>query len=119
MKGVGCPTGLTVAEQMQLAADDGVDLLVVVNQNGAQNSNSTIGIVYDDVKAFLQSPPGQRWNITIIGVIWLILRLEFGCNYLQVGAVGCEGYVGYPSDQDALEKESQKWSQGHTESDTR
>ena len=80
MKGVGCPTGLTVAEQMQLAADDGVDLLVVVNQNGAQNSNSTIGIVYDDVKAFLQSPPGQRWNTTIIGVSWLILRMEIGCN---------------------------------------
>jgi len=39
VKGPGFPTGLTVAEQMQRAGDDGVEVLVVVNQNGAQNSN--------------------------------------------------------------------------------
>ena len=50
VKGQGCPPGLTVAEQLAAAASDALDVLVVVNQNGAQNSNSTIGVVYDDIK---------------------------------------------------------------------
>lgn len=66
--GPGCPTGMTVADQMAAAAADAVDLLVVVNQNGAQNSNSTIGVVYDDVRAYLRSAAGGTWNATIIGI---------------------------------------------------
>ena len=67
VKGPGCPAGVTVAEQMAAAAADAVDVLVVVNQNGAQSSNSTIGVVYDDVLAHLASAAGARWNTTIIG----------------------------------------------------
>ncbi len=67
VKGPGCPSGMTVEEQMAAAADDAVDLLVVVNQNGAQNSNSTIGVVYDDIMTYLASPAGAKWNTTIIG----------------------------------------------------
>ena len=67
--GPGCPTGMTVADQMATAAADAVDLLVVVNQNGAQNSNSTIGVVYDDVRAYLRSAAGGTWNATIIGAL--------------------------------------------------
>lgn len=67
VKGPGCPAGLTVADQMAAAAADAVDVLVVVNQNGAQNSNSTIGVVYDDVRAYLASAAAASWNTTIIG----------------------------------------------------
>ncbi len=67
VKGPGCPTGMTVEEQMAAVADDAVDLLVVVNQNGAQNSNSTIGVVYDDIRTYLASSAGAKWNTTIIG----------------------------------------------------
>jgi hypothetical protein len=72
VKGPGCPSGMTVEEQMAAAADDAVDLLVVVNQNGAQNSNSTIGVVYDDIMTYLASPAGAKWNTTIIGAPQLL-----------------------------------------------
>jgi hypothetical protein len=79
VKGPGCPSGMTVEEQMAAAADDAVDLLVVVNQNGAQNSNSTIGVVYDDIMTYLASPAGAKWNTTIIGarLFFLILSCTF------------------------------------------
>ncbi len=67
VKGPGCAVGLSVEEQMAAAADDALDMLVVVNQNGAQNSNSTIGVVYDDIKTYLASAKGAQWNTTIIG----------------------------------------------------
>jgi hypothetical protein len=67
VSGPGCPTGMTVADQMAAAAADAVDMLVVVNQNGAQNSNSTIGVVYDDIMTHLKSAAGATWNKTIIG----------------------------------------------------
>jgi hypothetical protein len=78
VKGPGCPVGLTVAEQMAAAADDAVDLLVVVNQNGAQNSNSTIGVVYDDIRTYLASEEGAKWNATIIGRYVIVCALVLG-----------------------------------------
>ena len=78
VKGPGCPVGLTVAEQMAAAADDAVDLLVVVNQNGAQNSNSTIGVVYDDIRTYLASEEGAKWNATIIGRYIFVCALVLG-----------------------------------------
>lgn len=80
VKGPGCPAGVTVAEQMAAAAADAVDVLVVVNQNGAQNSNSTIGVVYDDVLAHLASAAGAGWNTTIIGGTSARARAAAACS---------------------------------------
>ena len=76
VKGPGCPVGLSVEEQMAAAAADALDVLVVVNQNGAQNSNSTIGVVYDDIRTYLASAKGAHWNTTIIGECCQCIRVS-------------------------------------------
>lgn len=65
--GPGCPSGVTVVDQARLALADGVDTLLVVNQNGAQQSNTTIGVAYDDLAPELKS--NVAWNgVQVIGI---------------------------------------------------
>jgi hypothetical protein len=89
VKGPGCPAGLTVADQMAAAAADAVELLVVVNQNGGQNSNSTIGVVYEDIHHYLASPSGSKWNVTILGQL---LAIVLGCAGPDAAAAGIDDY---------------------------
>ena len=45
----------------------GVDVLLVVNQNNAQQSNTTIGVTYDQLVPFLEPDPAWR-HIPVLGL---------------------------------------------------
>ena len=48
--GPGCQPNVTVVRQAQKAIlEDGVEKLILVNQNGAQQSNTTIGVSYEQL----------------------------------------------------------------------
>jgi hypothetical protein len=93
ISGDGCPTGLTIQDQLEAALNDKIDTLVVVrssmyvneasviitlllflslqlNQNGAQMSASTIGVVYDDISTYFSNTNNvNKWEDgRIIGV---------------------------------------------------
>jgi protoheme ferro-lyase len=65
--GDGCPDGLLIVDQLRRMRTDGVEKIVVVNQNGAQNSKSTIGIAYDDVNSYFASE-GKDWQVLVLGI---------------------------------------------------
>lgn len=49
--GNGCPSNVTVVDQARLALASGVTDLVVVNQNNAQESNTSIGVAYEQLRS--------------------------------------------------------------------
>jgi len=67
IEGPGCPAGVTVKDQARLALKDGVEQLLVVNQNGAQQSNTTIGVAYEDLAPVLKEDPAWE-KVEVIGL---------------------------------------------------
>jgi protoheme ferro-lyase len=66
VSGKGCPSGVTVVDQARKALSEGVDTLVLVNQNGAQQSNTSIGVSYEQIAPALTDP---EWdNVDVLGL---------------------------------------------------
>jgi len=57
--GGGCPPNVTVVDQARLALASGVTDLVIVNQNNAQESNTTNGVAYEQLRPEIAKP---EWN---------------------------------------------------------
>eukprot|EP00746_Dinoflagellata_sp_MGD_P027790 gnl/MRDRNA2_/MRDRNA2_16562_c0_seq1.p1 gnl/MRDRNA2_/MRDRNA2_16562_c0~~gnl/MRDRNA2_/MRDRNA2_16562_c0_seq1.p1 ORF type:complete len:385 (-),score=77.79 gnl/MRDRNA2_/MRDRNA2_16562_c0_seq1:307-1461(-) len=66
VSGPGCPAGVTIVDQAKKALADGVDTLLLVNQNGAQQSNTSIGVAYEQVAPILKD---SAWkDVQVLGL---------------------------------------------------
>lgn len=66
VSGSGCPAGVTVVDQAWKALADGVDTLLLVNQNNAQQSNTSIGVSYEQIAPILKK---DAWkDVQVLGL---------------------------------------------------
>lgn len=61
--GDGCPSNVTVVDQARLALTSGVTDLIVVNQNNAQQSNTTNGVAYEQLLSVINDDEWSGTNV--------------------------------------------------------
>lgn len=66
--GPGCPTNVMVVDQARQALADGVDTLLLVNQNNAQQSNTTIGVAYEQLLPELAKNSSAWKGVRVLGL---------------------------------------------------
>jgi len=68
VSGEGCPLNVTVVDQARMALNAGMDILLMVNQNNAQQSNTTNGVSYEQLSNVIQSEESAWKDMDVLGL---------------------------------------------------